>query len=276
MSRLHAGSTMSQPPIPRSAEASFEASLREKSPEFAPLSWFARSFAGYGSHLAELLTLSIVLRLLALVGPFAMQAIIDRILPFQRSESLTIILVLLLAVALFQAVIGYSAGLLGLWMSTRIGRDLSLRAIAHVFHLPFGTVQRWPVGELVSRIGEIGKIQAFLGYATSGLLLDAGFALVYAAVLFLICPLLTLVLLLAMPLQLALYLIFGPLERRRYDRAFMAGAAYNAKLVDALAKRAFLPSDASLRGSAARPMDERRRALDHRHGGARKALRGRP
>jgi ATP-binding cassette, subfamily B, bacterial HlyB/CyaB len=201
-----------------------------------PLSWAARSFSGHSRHIAELILLSITLRLLALVSPFAMQAIIDRILPFERQESLSLILALLLTVALFQAVIGYASGRLSLWLGTAIGRDLALRAITHILHLPYAAIQRWQTGDLIARIGEVQRIQSFLGYATTGLLLDAAFALVYAGVLVLISPPLTAVLLLALPIQLGIYLVFGPLERRRYDRAFLAGAAHGSRMIDILSK----------------------------------------
>ncbi len=197
-----------------------------------PLAWFRRSFSGRTVQFAEAATLSIVLRLLALVSPFAMQAIIDRILPYQRAESLAIILVLLLAVAAFEALLGFTAGRLGTWIGMGIGRDLALRALRHILHLPLATLQRWPVGQILARIGEIEKVQAFIVYTTSGLLLDAGFSLVYAGVLYTISPFLTGILLLAIPLQLALYFIFGPLERRRFDRAFLAGSFHNARLVE--------------------------------------------
>lgn len=197
-----------------------------------PLSWFRASFSGQVPRFAEAITLSIVLRLLALVSPFAMQAIIDRILPYQRAESLVIIFVLLVAVAGFEALLGFTAAKLGTWIALGISRDLVLRALTHILHLPLAVLQRWPVGQILARVGEMDKVQAFLTYTTSGLLLDAGFSLVYAAVLFLISPFLTVILLLAIPLQFALYLIFGPLERRRFDRAFTTGSFHNARLVE--------------------------------------------
>jgi len=134
-----------------------------------PLSWFRRSFDGRTLQFTEVAAVSIVLRLLALASPFAMQAIIDRILPYQRSESLALILVLLLSVAAFEGLLGFSSSRLGLWIGTGIGRDLGLRALRHVLHLPLATLQQWPVGQLLARIGEIDKVQSFIAYTTSGL-----------------------------------------------------------------------------------------------------------
>ena len=210
--------------------------------EPVPLEWFRRSFSGRTAQFAEAATLSIVLRLLALVSPFAMQAIIDRILPYQRAESLAIILVLLLAVAVFEGLLGFTTGRLGVWIGMGIGRDLALRALHHIVHLPLATLQKWPVGQILARISEIDKVQSFIAYTTSGLLLDAGFSLVYAAVLLTISPFLTAILLLAIPLQFALYFIFGPLERRRFDKAFLAGSFHNARLVESFSNAITLKS----------------------------------
>ena len=207
-----------------------------------PLPWFRRSFTGRTAQFAEAATLSVVLRLLALVSPFAMQAIIDRILPYQRAESLAIILVLLVAVAAFEGLLGFTTGRLGVWIGLGIGRDLALRALHHIVHLPLATLQKWPVGQILARISEIDKVQTFIAYTTSGLLLDAGFSLVYAAVLLTISPFLTAILLLAIPLQFALYFIFGPLERRRFDKAFLAGSFHNARLVESFSNAITLKS----------------------------------
>ncbi|MFC2254526.1 peptidase domain-containing ABC transporter [Labrys portucalensis] len=200
--------------------------------DILPFSWARFAFSSRTRLIVESVILSVVIRLLALVSPFAVQTIIDRILPYERAASLSIILVLLLCTALFEVLLGYVAGRLGSWIGTGIGRDLSLRAMRHILHLPLPIIRRWPTGELLARLGELGKVQSFMGYTSSGLMLDAGFALVYAAVLATISPFLTAVLLLAMPVQLALYFVFGPLERRRFDRSFLAGSFHNARLIE--------------------------------------------
>ncbi len=197
-----------------------------------PLSWVSRSFRGMSLALGEWIALSSVLKFLALVSPFAMQVIIDRVLPFERASSLYIILFLLIAVALFESTIGYLLGQVGSWIGNRVSQDLELRIFNHLLKLPFQALSRWPVGELLARINEVDKVRAFLGYATTGLLLDAVFTVIYAGVLFAISPMLTLVLLLAMPIQLALYMIFGPMQRRRFDVSFLAGSRHSARTVE--------------------------------------------
>ncbi|MGR3468689.1 MAG: hypothetical protein ACU0CI_12510 [Shimia sp.] len=62
--------------------------------------------ARYRWPLFEVLVIAIVLRLLALAEPFAVQAIIDHILSFERQQTLWVIAVVLLLVALFDAALG--------------------------------------------------------------------------------------------------------------------------------------------------------------------------
>jgi ATP-binding cassette, subfamily B, bacterial HlyB/CyaB len=197
-----------------------------------PLSWATKSFKKFPPFLVEWLTLSSVLKLLALVSPFAMQAIIDRILPFQRAASMDIVFALLITVAAFESVLSVILGQLSAWYGAGVSRDLELRTFDHVLRMPYARTAKWPVGELLARIQEIDKVKSFISYASSGLVLDAAFSILYAAVLFTISFKLTMVLLLAMPIQLLLYFVFGPLQRKRFDRSFMAGSKHWARSIE--------------------------------------------
>jgi ATP-binding cassette, subfamily B, bacterial HlyB/CyaB len=199
-------------------------------------SWFLHSFRGSQPALVETAALSIVLRLLALVSPFAMQTLIDRVLPYERRESLFLIFALLIVVAIFEGLLGYLAERLSTWISSAVSLDLGLRAIGHTFRLPLQSLGRWPVGELLARLGETQAIQAFLSYATVGLALDAAFALFYACVLWMISPQLTGILLASIPIQLILFFVFGPWQRKRFDRAFLQSAAHSGRCVEALGR----------------------------------------
>lgn len=200
-----------------------------------PLSWVSKSFRGTSLALGEWIALSSVLKLLALVSPFAMQVIIDRVLPFERASSLHIIFVLLLATAGFESTIGFLLGQVSAWIGNRVTLDLEMRTFSHILKLPYQTLTRWPVGELLARVQEIDKVRSFLGYASTGLVLDAVFTVIYAGVLFAISPMLTAILLLAMPIQLGLYLLFGPMQRRRFDTSFLSGSRHSARTVETFA-----------------------------------------
>ena len=67
-----------------------------------PFSWFGKTLWKFTPIFAELLFVAFCMRLLGLVEPFVFQTLIDRILPFQREASLTVIVVVIAFVAFLQ------------------------------------------------------------------------------------------------------------------------------------------------------------------------------
>lgn len=203
-------------------------------PRPVPFSKVAPFVGRYKWLLAEIALIAIVLRLLALVEPFAFQAVIDRVLPFERQQTLAVIAVVLLMVALFDAALGAVSFYLSLHTGNRIASDLGNELYGHTLRLPLTFLQRWPVGELLARVGEVGAVSGFLSGTIMTVALDLLFALVYLAILFALSPTLTLVILALLPIQALLFLAFGPVLRRRLQDQFLAGSAQSAQLVESL------------------------------------------
>ena len=162
------------------------------------------------------------------------QVIIDRILPFQREASLLVVVVIFAAVGLFQLIFEVLSELLGMLTANRVTRELGARIYDHLFKLPLGYFRKWSVGETIARIGETDTIRAFLVGTTTGVFLDLVFVFIYIAVLFLMSPQLTLIVLAALPIQILIYLGFGPFLRRRLRTQFDAGAAHQALMVESI------------------------------------------
>ncbi len=104
---------------------------------------------------------AVVLRLLGLVNPFIFQAIIDRILPFQRIESLYAIVVLMVAIMLFSTALSTLSGYLGAYLANRLTLEFGRRIYTHLLSLSLPTLRHWQVGKLLSRIGEVDTICVF-------------------------------------------------------------------------------------------------------------------
>ncbi|GAJ97014.1 ABC transporter transmembrane domain-containing protein [Rhizobium rhizogenes] len=179
----------------------------------ASFSWFTKTTGKYTGHIIELSIISIVLRLLGLVQPFVFQALIDRILPFQREDSLYIVVALLVGVALFQSAFKSVSTYLGGDLVNQLTREFSRRIYEHVLHLPLRTLQRWQVGELFARMGEIETIRRFLTGTISGVVIDIVFSFIYLGALFSISPSLTLIIIVILPTQMAAIAMVGPFLR---------------------------------------------------------------
>ncbi len=127
-------------------------------------SCFTKTTKKYIHCVIELSLVAIVLRLLGLVNPFIFQAIIDRILPFQRAESLYAIVVLMIAIMLFSTALSSLSGYLGAYLANRLTLEFGQRIYTHVLSLSLPTLRRWQVGELFTRIGEVDTIRVFFNW----------------------------------------------------------------------------------------------------------------
>ncbi|MBZ5763465.1 hypothetical protein LAV84_28605 [Rhizobium sp. VS19-DR104.2] len=172
------------------------------------------------------------MRLLGLVQPFVLKALIDRILPFQREASLYIVVALLVVVALFQSAFKSVSTYLGVDLVNQLTREFSSRIYEHVLHLPLRTLQKWQVGELFARMGEIETVRRFLTGTISGVVIDIVFSFIYLGALFSISPSLTLIIIVVLPTQMAAIAIVGPFLRRRLKQAFLAKSAHQSRMIE--------------------------------------------
>ncbi len=197
-----------------------------------PLSWFGKTLWKFTPLYLELIFVAICLRLIGLVEPFIFQVIIDRILPFQREASLLVVVAIFIAVSLFQLGFEVLSDLLGMLTANRVTREFGARIFDHLFKLPFSHFRKWSVGETIARISETDTIRAFLVGTTTGVFLDLIFVFIYIAVLLTISAELTMIILAALPVQILIYIGFGPFLRRRLRVQFDAGAAHQTQMVE--------------------------------------------
>lgn len=197
-----------------------------------PLSWFGKTLWKFTPLYGELVFLAICLRLIGLVEPFIFQVIIDRILPFQREASLIVVIAIFVAVSLFQLGFEVLSQVLGMLTANQVTREFGARIFDHLFKLPFSHFRKWSVGEIIARISETDSIRAFLVGTTTGVFLDLLFVVVYVGVLLTLSVPLTMIILSAMPLQILIYVGFGPFLRRRLRVQFDAGAAHQTQMVE--------------------------------------------
>ncbi len=199
-----------------------------------PLSWFSETLRRYIPLYAELLFLAACLRLVGLIQPFIIQVVIDRILPFQREASLLVVVIVLAGAGLFQSLFTVTSNVLGMLTANRVTRELGGRIFEHLFKLPLAHFRHWPVGQTMTRVGETDTIRAFIVGTTTGVALDVVFVGIYLVILLTLSSKLTLIVLVSLPLQVLIYLSFGPFLRKRLRSQFDAGAAHQARIVESL------------------------------------------
>jgi ATP-binding cassette subfamily B protein len=163
--------------------------------------------------LIEVLVASFFVQLFALANPLMIQVIIDKVILQNSVETLQVLGVFLLVLALFEAVLGSLRTYLFVDTTNRIDMALGSEIIAHLLRLPLRYYEKRPVGELATRINELENIRSFLTGTALTVVLDAVFSVIYIVVMFIYSWLLTLVSLATVPLFIGLAVIASPIIR---------------------------------------------------------------
>ena len=195
-------------------------------------SWFVPAVVKYRKLLSEVLLVSFVLNLFALVTPLFFQVVMDKVLVHRGLTTLDVIAVGLLVVSIFEVVLSGLRSYVFAHTTSRIDVELGARLFRHLLHLPLGYFQARRVGDSVARVRELENIRAFLTGNAITVVLDVFFSVVFIGVMLFYSGWLTLVVLASLPLYFGVALLLTPLLRARLHEKFNRGAENQAFLVE--------------------------------------------
>jgi subfamily B ATP-binding cassette protein HlyB/CyaB len=195
-------------------------------------SWFIPAMVKYRKLLLEVLMVSIVLQLFALVTPLFFQVVMDKVLVQRGFSTLNVIAIGLLVVSVFEVLLNGLRSYVHTHTCSRIDVELGARLFRHLLALPLPWFQARRAGDAVARVRELEKIRQFLTGNGITLVLDLAFSLVFIGVMLIYSPALTLLVVLSLPCYLLLSIIATPILRKRLDDQFKHGAENQAFLVE--------------------------------------------
>jgi subfamily B ATP-binding cassette protein HlyB/CyaB len=198
------------------------------------ISWFLQAMHKYRGLLAEVLIASFFLQLFALISPLFFQVVIDKVLVHRGLTTLDVLVVGLLAVAVFEAVLGGLRTYVFAHTTNRIDVELGARLFRHLLALPIAYFEARRAGDSVARVRELENIRTFLTGSALTLVIDLAFTVVFVAVMFYYAPLLAWIVLGSFPFYIALSAVATPAFRRRLDEKFNRGAENQAFLVESI------------------------------------------
>jgi HlyB family type I secretion system ABC transporter len=198
------------------------------------LQWFWPSIVKYKWVLVEVFVASFFVQLFGLANPLMVQIIIDKVIVQNSIDTLQVLGIFLVIVAIFEAILSSLRTYLFVDTTNRIDMTLGSEIIDHLFRLPLRYFDRRPVGELASRINELENIRQFLTGTALTVVLDAVFSVVYIVVMFIYSWLLTLVALATIPLFVILTFLVAPIVRRQLRIKAEKNAATQSLLVESL------------------------------------------
>jgi subfamily B ATP-binding cassette protein HlyB/CyaB len=196
--------------------------------------WFIPAIVKYRTHLGEVLVASFFLQLFALLTPLFTQVVIDKVLVHKGFTTLHVLAVGMIALALFDAILGGLRTYLFSHTTNRIDVGLGAQLFRHVLALPLAYFEARRVGDTVARVRELEHIRQFLTSHSVTVVLDVLFTVVFLAVMWFYSPILTLVVMGSLPLYALLSVVITPAIRVRLHEKFNRGAENQSFLVEVI------------------------------------------
>jgi len=198
------------------------------------ITWFLGAIHKYRRLLGEVLVASFFLQLFALVSPLFFQVVIDKVLVHRTLSTLDVLVIGLIAIGVFEAILGGLRTYLFAHSTNRIDVELGARLFRHLMALPIAYFEARRTGDSVARVRELENIRQFLTGSALTLVIDLFFCFVFLAVMFYYAPFLSWIVLGAFPFYIAISAGATPLFRRRLDEKFRRGAESQAFLVESV------------------------------------------
>lgn len=197
-------------------------------------SWFLPSIWRYRKPFGHLLFASLFIQLFALVTPLFFQVVIDKVLVHKGGSTLTVIIVGLLLIGLFDVILQYLRAYALNHTTSRIDVELGSRLFDHLLRLPLSYFETRAAGQTVARMRELETVRSFLTGQGLSSAIDLLFAIIAVAVLFLYSSTLTLIVLLAIPCYLVIAFLIRPVLRDRINERFNRSALSQQFLVESI------------------------------------------
>ncbi|MFO0777788.1 MAG: type I secretion system permease/ATPase [Nitrospira sp.] len=196
--------------------------------------WFIPAIVKYRKFFGEVLIASFFLQLFALVTPLFTQVIIDKVLVHKGFTTLHVLAVGMIALAIFEALLGGLRSYLFAHTTNRIDVSLGAQLFRHVLALPLSYFEARRIGDTVARVRELEQIRQFLTSHSVTVVLDVFFTVVFLTVMWFYSPTLTLVVMASLPIYALLSVAITPAIRAQLHEKFNRGAENQAFLVEAV------------------------------------------
>jgi subfamily B ATP-binding cassette protein HlyB/CyaB len=196
--------------------------------------WFLPSIWRYRRPLSHVLVASLFVQIFALVTPLFFQIVVDKVLSHKGTSTLTVVVVGLCGLGLFNVALQYLRSYTLSHTTNRLDVELGARLFHHLLRLPLVYFETRAAGQTVARVRELETIRAFLTGQGLFSVIDMIFSLVFAAVLFAYSTSLALVVLASVPLYVLIASLIRPFLREMIKQKFDRAAESQQYLVETI------------------------------------------
>ncbi|MDO4698419.1 MAG: type I secretion system permease/ATPase [Pasteurellaceae bacterium] len=196
--------------------------------------WFIPALVKYRKIFLEVLFVSIILQIFALITPLFFQVVMDKVLVHQGFSTLNVVAIALCIVIIFEIVLSAIRTYVFAHTTSRVDVELGAKLFRHLLALPIAYFEARRVGETVARVRELEQIRTFLTGQALTSILDLLFSFIFLAVMWYYSVWLTLVVLISLPCYAIWSALISPILRKRLDEKFARNADNQAFLVESV------------------------------------------
>jgi ATP-binding cassette subfamily B protein len=162
------------------------------------------------------------------------QKIIDYVIPDGNKNLLNLICILMIAATLLSLFINYLRSLLMLRAGIQINTRLVLGYYKHLLKLPQSFFDTMRSGEIISRMGDAAKINAFISGTILNLVINVFTVIVAFALMFSYYWKLAVIMLATIPVYYIIYFFYNRVNRVIRRKLMVEGADLQAQLVESI------------------------------------------
>jgi ATP-binding cassette, subfamily B, bacterial HlyB/CyaB len=197
-------------------------------------SWFIPAVVKYRKLLLEVLGVSVVLQIFALISPLCFQVVMDKVLVHQSYTTLDVVCIGLLVSSIFDVLLTGLRSYVFSHTTNRIDVELGAKLFKHLLTLPLPYFSVRRVGDTVARVRELENIRNFLTGQAMTALIDVVFSVIFLGVMCIYSVSLTIIVALSLPCYMIWSASIVPSLRTRLKEKFARGADNQSFLVEAV------------------------------------------
>jgi ATP-binding cassette subfamily B protein RaxB len=179
---------------------------------------------GLASSLGQLLALSVILQVFALMAPLVNQIVVDEAIAKGDLSLLTTVIFGFAVLMLFQISIKVLRSFVGMYLGNLMTYQMRGNLLRHLLRLPVDFFEKRHIGDIVTRFGSLNPIQSLMTTGVMGAVLDGFMAIGTLAFMAFYAPTLTLVVLAFLLAFFVVRMITFPYLRRMNEEQIQTSA----------------------------------------------------
>ncbi|MDR1055656.1 MAG: peptidase domain-containing ABC transporter [Prevotellaceae bacterium] len=208
--------------------------FKKENKDKAKINRFWQLIRPHRSIMLQALFGAVITSILGLSISIYVQKIVDNVIPNGNQNLLNLLSVVMIAILLLNLFISIMRSIFALMTGQKIDAALILGYYKHLMTLPQQFFDTMCVGEITSRIGDVGKIRAFINNTAIGLLVNVLTIIVTLLLMLAYSWKLFIVILLSIPLFMFIYWIYNKLNKKYLRKVMEEGADLESQLVESL------------------------------------------